>query len=104
MVHLECRRTLGFDYRQNTRADRRRKLEFVDTLMTSLAGKPPLHQPTIRSADYDCLNIKLKTFYQRKRKQFEDTYPDFYDQDLTRLFGAAEGAVGRGFGRNPAVM
>ncbi|MFL6590951.1 MAG: hypothetical protein ACJ8M4_12355, partial [Chthoniobacterales bacterium] len=32
------------------------KLEYVDQLMRSLAGKPPLHMPEYRAADYDCLN------------------------------------------------
>src|SRR5258707_684409 len=53
------------------------KLEYVDELMRSLAGKPPLHAPEYRASDYDCLNQKLKTYYARKRKLYEDTYPDF---------------------------
>ncbi len=64
------------------------KLEYVDQLMRSLAGKPPLHMPEYRAADYDCLNLKLKTYYARKRKLYEDTYPDFYDADLRQLFSA----------------
>src|SRR5581483_7905626 len=44
------------------------KLQYVDQLMRSLAGKPPIHFPTYRVADYDCLNLKLKTYYARKRK------------------------------------
>ena len=71
------------------------KLEYVDELMRSLAGKAPIHQPEYRPKDYDCLNIKLKTFYARKRKQFEDTYPDFYDKDLRRLFSAGPEATNR---------
>ena len=40
------------------------------------------------------MNVKLKTHYARKRKLYEDTYPDFYDNDLRQLFAAApEGAV-----------
>jgi AcrR family transcriptional regulator len=71
------------------------KLEYVDELMRSLAGRPPPHQPAYRVADLDCLNVKLKTYYARKRKQYEDTYPDFYDNDLRTLFAAgAEGAGG----------
>src|SRR3954471_11871451 len=62
------------------------KLEYVDQLMRSLAGKPPLHMPEYRAADHDCLNVKLKTHYARKRKLYEDTYPDFYDNDLKQLF------------------
>ncbi len=67
------------------------KLEYVDELMRSLAGKPPVHTPLYRVADYDCLNLKLKTYYARKRKFYEDTYPDFYDADLRQLFAAPAG-------------
>jgi hypothetical protein len=68
-----------------------RKLEYIDELMRSLAGKPPTHAPKYRVADYNCLNIKLKSYYARKRKLYEDTYPDFYDADLRQLFAAPAG-------------
>jgi hypothetical protein len=71
------------------------KLEYVDVLMRSLAGQPPLHQPPYRVADYDCLNLKLKTYYARKRKLYEDSYPDFYDNDLKQLFTAGPDVAGR---------
>jgi hypothetical protein len=71
------------------------KLEYIDELMRSLAGKPPLYQPEYRAADYDCLNIKLKTYYARKRKLYEDSYPDFYDNDLKQLFAAGPDVAGR---------
>jgi hypothetical protein len=64
------------------------KVEYVDELMRSLAGKAPVHHPAYRAVDYDCLNIKLKTYYARKRKLYEDSYPDFYDKDLRELFAA----------------
>ena len=67
------------------------KLEYVDELMRSLAGKPPVHAPGYRAAEYECLNLKLKTYYARKRKLYEDTYPDFYDTDLRELFAASAG-------------
>ena len=67
------------------------KLEYVDELMRSLVGNPPRHLPDYRVADYDCLNQKLKTYYARKRKLYEDTYPDFYDADLRQLFAATAG-------------
>ena len=71
------------------------KLEYMDELMRSLAGKPPLPMPEYRVADYDCLNVKLKTHYARKRKVYEDSFPDFYDNDLRQLFdGSADGAGG----------
>src|SRR5438034_1183362 len=34
---------------------------------------------------------KLKTYYARKRKLYEETYPDFYDADLRQLFAAQAG-------------
>ena len=67
------------------------KLEYIDELMHSLAGKPPTHLPPYREADYNCLNVKFKTYYARKRKLYQDTYPDFYDADLRQLFGAPAG-------------
>jgi hypothetical protein len=63
--------------------------------MKSLAGKPPVHQPKYSVADHDCLNVKLKTYYARKRKLYEDSYPDFYDKDLRQLFAAPADSAGR---------
>jgi hypothetical protein len=71
------------------------KLECLDELMRSLAGKSPVHQPAYRVSDHDCLNIKLKTYYARKRKQYEDSYPDFYDNDLKQLFAVGPEVAGR---------
>ena len=71
------------------------KLEYVDELMRSLAGKPPAHQPEYRPSDYDCLNVKLKTYYARKRKAYEDSFPDVYDNDLRQLFDASQDTPGR---------
>ncbi|MFL6513514.1 MAG: hypothetical protein ACJ8M1_00655 [Chthoniobacterales bacterium] len=68
-----------------------RKLEYVNELMKSLAGKPPVHAPKYRAAEYNCLNVTLKTYYSRKRKLYEDAYPDFYDADLRKLFAAPSG-------------
>ena len=84
--------TPDFDWRKRY-ADWKalQKLEYVDELMKSLAGKPPVHSPKFHVADYDFLNVKLKTYYARKRKVFEDTYPGFYDVDLKQLFSAPTG-------------
>ena len=71
------------------------KLEYVDELMNSLAGVPPVHQPDYRVSDFDCLNVKLRNHYARKRKLYEDAFEDFYDTDLQKLFSAPEEAPGR---------
>jgi hypothetical protein len=82
--------TPGLDWRTRFKGWKAlQKLEYVDELMRSLAGQPPLSQPAYRVRDHDCLNLKLKTYYARKRKLYEDTYPDFYDRDLRQLFAGA---------------
>jgi hypothetical protein len=85
--------TPGLDWRARFKGWKAlHKLEYVDELMRSIAGKPPVHQPAYRERDYNFLNIKLKTYYARKRKLYEDSYPDFYDRDLRQLFSGPPGA------------
>lgn len=85
--------TPGLDWRERFKGWKAlQKLEYVDELMGSLAGRLPPYQPGYRVRDFDCLNIKLKTHYARKRKLYEDTYPDFYDRDLRALFTGAPDA------------
>jgi hypothetical protein len=79
--------TPGLDWRTRFKGWKAlQKLEYVDELMRTMAGQAPPHQPEYRAQDLDCLNIKLKTYYARKRKLYEDSYPDFYDRDLRQLF------------------
>jgi hypothetical protein len=88
--------TPGLDWRARYKGWRAvQKLEYLEELMRSLAGKPPIQQPQYRPADYDCLNIKLKTYYARKRKLYEVSYPDFYDNDLKQLFSAGPEVANR---------
>jgi hypothetical protein len=85
--------TPGLDWRARFKGWKAlQKLEYVDELMRSLAGQPAPYQPAYRPKDFDCLNLKLKTYYARKRKLYEDTYPDFYDRDLRQLFAGAPDA------------
>jgi hypothetical protein len=84
--------TPDFDWRKRyTGWKALQKLEYVDELMRSLVGRPPVHMPNYRVADYDCLNVKLKTYYAHKRKVYEEAYPGFYDVDLRQLFAAPDG-------------
>lgn len=88
--------TPGLDWHEKYRGWKAlQKLEYVDDLMKSIAGKPPAHTPEFRASDHDGLRIKLKTYYARKRRLWQESYPDFYDEDLRKLFreGADEGAV-----------
>lgn len=82
--------TPGLDWRTRFKGWKAlQKLEYVDELMRSLNGQPPPYQPGYLVKDFNCLNIKLKTYYARKRKLYEDSYPDFYDRDLRQLFAGA---------------
>ena len=86
--------TPGLDWRERYHGWKAlQKLEYMDELMQSIAGRPPVHQPTYRPADHNCLNIKLKTYYTRKRKLYADAFPDFYDRDLRQLFAAVPDAA-----------
>jgi hypothetical protein len=88
--------TPGLDWRTRYKGWKAlQKLEYVDELMRSLAGQPPAPAPEYQVEDYDCLNVKLKTYYARKRKEYEHSFPDFYDNDLRQLFAAAENDAGR---------
>jgi len=88
--------TPGLDWRKRyTGWKAIQKLEYVDELMPSLAGKPPVSLPEYQVADHDCLGVKLKTYYARKRKAYEHSFPDFYDNDLRQLFDGSAGADGR---------
>lgn len=85
--------TPGLDWRERYRGWKAlQKLEYVDELMRSIAGQPAPHQPGYRERDFNCLNIKLKTYYARKRKANEDMYPNFYDRDLRELFAGPSDA------------
>lgn len=86
--------TPGLDWRARFKGWKAlQKLEYVDELMLTLAGQPPPHQPEYRERDFNFLNIKLKTYYARKRKLYEDSYPDFYDRDLRQLFAGPPGST-----------
>jgi hypothetical protein len=66
-----------------------KKLEYVDRLMTSLAGRPPVVE---RIEEVDPLRRVRKTLgqhYRRKRRYYAVDHPSFYDRDLRRLFSDA---------------
>ena len=62
------------------------KLEYVDELMCEIAQKDP---PVTTSRVVDPLGRirrTLRRFYERKRRHYGLTYPNFYDRDLRRVF------------------
>ncbi|MPY87060.1 MAG: hypothetical protein GEU99_03980 [Luteitalea sp.] len=70
-----------------------RKLEYMDELMTQLAGAKPT-KPSRRRV-YPLARIKrtLGQHYERKSAHYGLEYPDFYDRDLRRLFSENSGTM-----------
>lgn len=79
--------TPDFDWRRYYRGWKAyQKLEYVDQLMKEIAGKPPSLTTADRPYAVSKLRLKLKTYYHRKQKEYEEGYPAFFDRDLRRLF------------------
>jgi len=66
-----------------------KKLEYVDTLMRELAGRPPLVPPQVPLDPLSSLQKTLRQHYKVKREHYGVAQPTFYDRDLRRLFSDA---------------
>jgi hypothetical protein len=66
-----------------------RKLEYIDALMQSLAGRPPLIERTDEVEPLAKQRKTLRQHYRRKRRHYGVEHPDFYDRDLRRIFSDA---------------
>src|SRR5690606_9691345 len=65
------------------------KLEYMDSLMRGLAGRPPPVTSTEELDPLPSLKRTLRQHYKRKRRHYGIEYPRFYDRDLRRLFSDA---------------
>lgn len=79
--------TPGLDWRKKYSGWKAlKKLEFVDKLMASIAGKPPVvaqgkpHWVAARKKS------TLGTYYKQRRRALAENYPDFHDANLLRMF------------------
>ena len=63
-----------------------KKLEYMDQLMTEVAGKPMLVRTRRRVEPLHSLRKTLRAWYERKRRHYGVQHPHFYDRDLRRLF------------------
>lgn len=66
-----------------------KKLEYMESLMQSLVGKPPLLESQDEIDPLRRLNRTLRFHYRRKRRHHGVDHPAFYDRDLRRLFSDA---------------
>lgn len=63
------------------------KLEYVDKVMRDAIKKPPRRTGGRLVADVAKLKKTLGRHYGARKKLWESDYPDFYDQDLRKIFG-----------------
>jgi Putative zinc-binding metallo-peptidase len=63
-----------------------KKLEYMDQLMQSLAGRVPAVQSDETLDALPELKQTLRQHYRKKRRHYGIDYPSFYDLDLRRLF------------------
>ena len=63
-----------------------KKLEYMDSLMQTLAGKPPVVTTSETLDPLPSLKNTLRQHYRRKRRHYVVGYPSFYDRDLRKLF------------------
>ena len=71
-----------------------KKLEYVDELMSEIAGRVAPVTLRTRVSPLKALKVTLGDHYERKRARYGDVHPDFYDRDLRRLFSDAPGRDG----------
>ncbi len=79
--------TPGLDWRQQYRGWKALdKLQYVDQLLGNLAAKPPLVFSRAKMSEASRLRSRLEVYYKRRRRLYAQDFPDFFDEDLRRLF------------------
>jgi hypothetical protein len=63
-----------------------RKLEYIDELMTDLAGTKPRNGTRTKIEPLSALRTTLREHYRRKRERYDFEWPAVYDRDLYRIF------------------
>jgi hypothetical protein len=67
-----------------------RKLEYMERLMSEIAGQRPVVSTRRRVEPIEQLRATLRSHYAKKRGHYGLERPNFYDRDLRRLFSDAE--------------
>jgi hypothetical protein len=62
------------------------KLEYIDELMTELAGTKPKNRTRTKIDPLSALRGTLRDHYRRKRERYDFEWPAVYDRDLRRIF------------------
>jgi hypothetical protein len=67
------------------------KLIFVDKLMASIAGKPPLRATGRRLYRTAEIRSTLRRYFQKRRVTEAEDFPEFHDDNLRRMFTVGTG-------------
>ncbi len=67
-----------------------KKLLFISDVMQELADTTPPVRNRTTVEPLSALNTTLREHYKKKRWFYGDSFPDFYDRDLLKLFSANE--------------
>lgn len=79
--------TPGLEWRQQYRGWKALdKLQYVDELLGSLTAKPPLVLSRAKMSEASRLRSRLEAYYKKRRRLYAQDFPDFFDEDLRRLF------------------
>lgn len=62
------------------------KLEYVDSVMRELAGKPPANKSRQRVEVLGEIEMTLRDHYEKKQHHYAFQWPANYDRDLFRIF------------------
>ncbi len=62
------------------------KLEYIDELAQESVDMKIHAEGGRVPSDVNHLSMSLEKFYQRRRREHADEYPDFYDSDLRKIF------------------
>jgi len=72
-----------------------KKLEYVDGLMGEIAGRRAPNRSRARVDPLREIRMTLREHYRRRRAQYAEDHPEFYDRDLRRLFSGGRGRAGQ---------
>ncbi len=64
------------------------KLQYVEGLMASIKGIPPLKPKGRKLWHFKNLSMNLEKYYKRKCRNEEEEFPDFHDVQLGKIFTA----------------
>jgi len=79
------------DWRQRYRGWKAlEKLEYVHGLMQETSARPPSVTRGRRISEARKLRRTLSHYYAARRKMYAEDFPDFYDADLSLIFGNGE--------------